>query len=61
MNLNYYSPTPKKWRKIGDAFFSVFTFVSACGVYMENDIVVIAAFSCGIVGKFITNLYSDGE
>jgi len=56
----YWSPTPKTWRKIGDALLGV----SAMGipaVLMNYSWVGIILFMVGIIGKFLTNFFTEGE
>lgn len=55
---NYYKPTPKKWRKIGDALLGV----SMLGVPSEltgYSAIAISLFIFGVVGKFLTNFFAD--
>lgn len=60
MNLkNYWAPTPKKWRKIGDAILAAATFVSSYAVAEENKTLALCAIIAGAVGKFITNIFTD--
>jgi len=64
---NYYKPTPKKWRKIGDALLAVSSLVTGGGLLAfdqltsvfaphELKIIIGTAFLMGIAGKFITNM-----
>ena len=58
MKRNYYSPTPKKWRKFGDALLGV----SAMGVpaiLMSYTWVGVTLFIIGIIGKFLTNFFTE--
>jgi uncharacterized PurR-regulated membrane protein YhhQ (DUF165 family) len=67
---HYYKPTPKKWRKIGDALLATTTFLTGGGliafdqlkeVYTPKEI-RIAIFIClilGVVSKFLTNFFKD--
>lgn len=69
---SYWAPTPKKWRKIGDAILAVGTFVTA-GALLEYDkmkeiftpqevkIIIAAAFVLGVAGKFLTNFFTTEE
>ncbi len=69
---NYWKPTPKKWRKMGDAILATGTFVTA-GALVEYDkmkeiftaqevkIIIAAAFVLGVTGKFITNFFKEEE
>lgn len=69
---HYYKPTPKKWRKIGDALLATTTFLTGGGliafdqlkeVYTPKEI-RIAIFIClilGVVSKFLTNFFKVDE
>ena len=59
MTSNYYKPTPKKWRQLGDSLLSVGTFVGSYAAFAEMKWVAIAAFALGVVGKFLTNFFKD--
>ena len=67
---NYWKPTPKKWRKIGDSILAVATFVTAGGLIefdkleklyspKELKIVIGIFFALGVTGKFLTNFFKD--
>lgn len=67
---NYYKPTPKKWRKIGDAFLAVGVFVTAGGLIefdklsqifdaKELKVIIGIAFALGVLGKFLTNFFKE--
>lgn len=58
MKENYYSPTPKKWRKLGDALLGVSTTITGFAIYEDIKWVAIAALLTGVVGKFLTNFFS---
>jgi uncharacterized PurR-regulated membrane protein YhhQ (DUF165 family) len=69
---SYWAPTPKKWRKIGDAILAAGTFVTA-GALLEYDkmkeiftpqevkAIIAIAFVLGVVGKFLTNFFTTEE
>jgi len=69
---HYWAPTPKKWRKIGDAILATGTFVTA-GALLEYDklkeiftpqevkAIIAVAFVLGVVGKFLTNFFTTEE
>jgi flagellar motor component MotA len=70
MIKNYYKPTPKKWRKLGDAILAVGVFVTAGGLIeydrlaqifdaKELKVIIGSAFVCGVIGKFLTNFFKD--
>lgn len=57
LNQRYWSPTPTKYRKLGDALLAV----STMGVPMilaDNKWLGISFFLLGIIGKFLTNLFT---
>lgn len=56
---NYYKPTPKKLRQFGDSLLAISAFVTGYGAYSDNDAIILIAFLSGIVGKFLTNFYSE--
>lgn len=69
---NYYKPTPKKWRKIGDAFLAVGVFVTAGGLIefdklsqifnaKELKVIIGIAFALGVLGKFLTNFFKEDD
>ena len=56
---NYYSPTPKKLRKLGDALLGVSTMITGFAVYEDFKAIALGALLLGVVGKFLTNFYSE--
>jgi len=69
---NFYKPTPKKWRKIGDSILITSTFVTSGSliaydqlkeVYAPKTIkVVIGVFLVlGVTAKFLTNLFKTSD
>lgn len=64
MMKNYYKPTPKRWRKIGDAILLGSTSLSALmmGAPLSDHTITITVFILnviGVVGKVLTNLAKD--
>lgn len=59
MMKKYYSPTPLKWRKLGDALLA--TSLTVCTFAVANDYKVIGITACiiGGLGKFLSNFFSD--
>ena len=58
MLKKFYDPTPKRWRKLGDALLGI----SLLGIPAEltgHSSIAIGIFLCGVVGKFLTNFFSD--
>ena len=59
MKDNYYSPTPQRWRKLGDALLGVSTTITGFAIFEEAKWVAIAALLAGVIGKFLTNFFSE--
>lgn len=57
--MNYYKPTPKKWRQLGDALLAASTAVSGYTMLNEQPTIAFIAMMCGVVGKFLTNFFTD--
>jgi hypothetical protein len=55
----YSSPTPKKWRKIGDALLATSTTITSFAIYEDAKAVAIVALVLGSLGKFLTNFFSE--
>ena len=58
---NYYKPTPKKWRRIGDALLAVSLYAQTQEVFSGNSKVMNAIAIAGLLGKFITNFFAEDE
>jgi len=69
---NYWAPTPKKWRKIGDALLASSTVASIGGMWQFEHLreiftvgqikwLIISPIILGVIGKFLTNLFTDSE
>jgi len=56
---NYWSPTPKKWRKLGDALLGASTTITGFAIANDNKYIAYTALICGVLGKVITNLFTD--
>ena len=57
---NYRKPTPKKWRKLGDALLAVGTTITSYAVIEEySKWISLTALGITILGKFITNFFSE--
>lgn len=65
---NYWKPTPKKWRKIGDSLLAVATVIAMGGIWQFDNLkdlftpvelkgMIIASIALGVVGKFLTNFF----
>ena len=56
---NYQKPTPKKWRKLGDALLSVGTTITGFAIYEEAKWVALIALTVTVTGKFLTNFFKE--
>ena len=67
---NYYKPTPKKWRKFGDALLASSALFGGGGliafdqlkeIFSSNELKIIigATIIIGITGKFLTNFFKE--
>ena len=56
----YASPTPKKWRKLGDALLAVSTMLTTYAIADDmSKYVQIGSLLLGVFGKFLTNFFSE--
>jgi hypothetical protein len=55
----YYKPTPKKLRKLGDALLGASTTITGYAIYEEMKWLALTALGLGVLGKFMTNFFSD--
>lgn len=67
---NYYKPTPKKWRKLGDASLASATllcsgelmaFDQLKEIFSNSELKMIIGITMliGVIGKFITNFFTE--
>lgn len=61
MMSRYYAPTPKKWRKLGDALLAVSTTITTYAIAEDMKVFAITALIIGSLGKFLTNFFSEDE
>ena len=60
MKKNYYTPTPKKWRQLGDALLAV-ALMGIPANLAGHEWIGITLFSIGILGKFLTNFFKEED
>lgn len=58
---NYYLPTPKKWRKIGDTLLAVSTTITTYAIVEEIKWIAITALVLGVIGKFLSNFFTEKQ
>lgn len=56
---NFYSPTPTKWRKLGDTLLGVSTTITGYSLYVDLKWVAGVALALGVLGKFLTNFFVE--
>lgn len=54
---NYFAPTPKRLRVLGDSMAAASLFVA--GLNIEHPKLMLACGISGAVGKFVTNFFTD--
>ena len=55
----YAGPTPKKWRKLGDALLGASTTITGFAIYEDAKWVAITSLVLGTIGKFLTNFFTE--
>lgn len=61
LNDKYKKATPVLWRKVGDGLLGVSTTITGFAIYEEAKWVAISALVTGVLGKFITNVFSEDK
>jgi hypothetical protein len=67
---DYWSPTPTKWRKIGDALLAASTVISLGGMWQFENLkelfttdeirwLILSPMILGVIGKFLTNFFTE--
>jgi hypothetical protein len=59
MLKNYYKPTPKKYRKLGDAILAMSTAMTFVGIQTDDKLIIYFFLFLGCIGKFLTNFYTE--
>lgn len=57
--MNYYKPTPKKWRKIGDSCLAISSFITGYGILGNQTWLALSGLFFGVIGKFLTNFFAE--
>lgn len=58
---HYWSPTPKKIRKIADSLSASALAVSAYTFMTDYKVVAYIVLACAFIGKFLSNLFSEDK
>jgi hypothetical protein len=67
---NYWKPTPKKWRKAGDALLAAASVLAIGGLWQfdnlkeiftptEIKVMIVTSIVLGVIGKFLTNFFKE--
>jgi hypothetical protein len=56
---HYWSPTPKKIKKIADSLSAAALAVSAFSFVSDYKVVAYIVLACAFIGKFLSNLFTD--
>ena len=55
----YYKPTPKNFRKLGDALLGMSQFLTGYAVVMDEKWLALVCIAIGTIGKGMTNFFVD--
>ncbi len=55
----YYEPTPHLFRKIGDTLLAMSAMVTGYAISEENKIVAYVFLGIGVVGKALSNFFTE--
>ena len=58
---NYWAPTPMEMRKLGDALLGASTTITGFSIATDHKYIAYTALICGVLGKVITNLFTETE
>lgn len=72
LKQKYWTPTPKKWRKIGDTFLAVSSVLAIGGLWQFDNLkdiftafeikaMIVTSVSLGAIGKFLTNFFIEDD
>jgi hypothetical protein len=67
---NYWKPTPKKWRKLGDSLLAVASVLAIGGLWQFDNLreiftqtelkaLIMTSIVFGVAGKFLTNFFKN--
>lgn len=58
---HYFSPTPKRLRILGDSLAAAGTFGATIVVLNGSPVAGTVIMIIGVIGKFISNFFTDGD
>ena len=56
---DYFKPTPKRLRILGDTLLAVSTMVTASAIAGNSKWLAVSSLIVGVLGKFMTNFFKD--
>jgi len=59
LKLGYWSPTPVRFRKLGDALLAASLLIATYAQGQDNGTLALIAMWIGVIGKVITNLFTE--
>tara|TARA_R110000868_G_scaffold136447_1_gene349408 strand:+ start:18795 stop:18992 length:198 start_codon:yes stop_codon:yes gene_type:complete len=61
LKKRYDSPTPKLFKKIGNALLASSTLIAGYSMFAGFEWVAIVAIACGVIGKFLTEFTTEDD
>lgn len=58
---NYFKPTPKRLRVLGDTLLGISTFITGLSISENIKWLAYGSLIIGVCGKFLTNFFTDIE
>ena len=66
----YWKPTPKRWRKIGDGLLAAASVLAIGGLWQFDNLkeiftpteiktLIVSSIILGVLGKFLTNFFKE--
>jgi len=56
---NYWAPTPKFFRAMGDTLLSISTLATTYSVLNDDKYIALICLFAGVIGKFLTNFATN--
>ena len=56
---NYFKPTPKNIKILGDSLLTISTSLGTCSIIMDHKILSIVVIILGLIGKILTNMFTE--
>lgn len=56
---SYMKPTPRNLRRLGDGLLAVSATITGAAIAGGNDILAYISLGIGVMGKFLTNFFTE--